>query len=162
MRAAILLVLVFGARPSLAGPPTQVDPMTIQAHKRMLEASAKMDRASQMMLDASNRLLAGGEDDAARRDLVKGDALMRAGDAVMDEGERMLSAEGAMMDSSKLMLEARQRMMEGRAKLMSVTAQGSAPEQHARIQESQHIIERADEKMRTARQMMWNRMQMAR
>jgi hypothetical protein len=164
-RDVIVLLVALASSHVLAGPPTQVDPQTMRAHKRMLAASAKMDEATRVMLDAAERLVNGGDVDAARRDLVKGDALMREGDAAMSDGERILTAEGAMMDSSKLMLEARQMMMDGRAKLMSAATQLSAPEQleaaRPLIREARQTIQRSDEKMKTARNMMWSRMQMA-
>jgi hypothetical protein len=166
LRDAIILLLALAWSQVLARAPTQVDPQTMKAQKRMLAASAKMDKACKTMLDAAEKLAEGGAVDSARRDLGKGDALMREGDAEMADGERTLTAEGAMMDSSKLMLEARQTMMDGRAKLMSVAAHVSSPEQleasRTVIQEARQTMQGGDEKMKTARDMMWNRMQMAR
>ncbi|HEY1585362.1 MAG TPA: hypothetical protein VGH63_06705, partial [Polyangia bacterium] len=98
----VLLVLALISTPVLAGAPTQVDPQTLEAHKRMLAASAKMQAGEATMLDAAQKLLDGGDVDAARRDLARGDAVMREGDAEMADGARISTADGVMMDSSKL------------------------------------------------------------
>lgn len=165
MRTTIALLLALVGAQLLAGGPTQVDPQTIEADKRMLAGCAKMEKAMKEMLAAADRLVGGGELEAARRELVKGDTLMRQGDAEMADGIRMETAEGAMMDSCKLMVEARHMMMEGRAKLMSAAEQVSAPEQseaaRPAIEAARQTMQRGHEKMQTARNMMWSRMQMA-
>ena len=165
MGNTIVLLLALAGSQVLARGPTQVDPQTIETDKQLLAACAKMEEAVKTMLAASQRLVGGGDLDAARRDLVKGDALMRDGDTEMADGIRRQTAEGAMMDSSKLMSDARQMLMEGRAELMSAVEQVSAPKQieaaRPAIQEARQTMRRGDEKMQTARNMMWSRMQMA-
>ena len=90
MHNTMVLLLALAGSQLLAGGPTQVKiPPTIKADKRMLAAGAKMEQAMKKMLAASQQLVGGGNLEAARRDLTKGDTLLRQGDTELADGIRM-------------------------------------------------------------------------